>query len=225
MEGLALTELVPIAIGIAMNPPAVVAVILMLSSAHPLRNAGPFVAGWMSGLFGVGGLVLLVGDVTQLWDVPTVVSSAIKLALGGLLLILALTQWRKHRSSAGDKEMPGWMQSLASMSGFKAFGAAAAFAAFNPKSLALNVAGVLVIADAPLTVAAEWLALAFFVALSSVTVAAPLLYYLVASERSDRVLESSKQWLIANNGAVTAIVLLVLGVMLAAGGAQALVSP
>lgn len=61
MPGLPLVELLPAALGIALNPPAVVRAILMLSSAHPKRNGLAFLTGWMAGLFLVGAALLVLG--------------------------------------------------------------------------------------------------------------------------------------------------------------------
>jgi hypothetical protein len=47
-------------------------------------------------------------------------------------------------------------------------------------------------------------------------------YHLVAPERSVQALERAKDWLIANNAAVTSGVLLVLGIALLLSGAQGL---
>ncbi len=224
VHGLALAELLPAAVGIALNPPAVVAVILMLSSAHPRRNAISFLCGWMTGLFLVGAVVLLVGDLSGALGGQSTTALVVKLLLGVVLLAVAFTQWRKGRSAAGEPEMPGWMRSLAEFSAAKCFVTAALFSGLNPKTLALNVAGVALIVEAQLSVATEWAALAVFVVLSSVTVAAPVAYYLVAPEGSKRALDASKRWLVANNAAITAVVLLVLGVMLVAAGAQGLIA-
>lgn len=223
MPGLPLAELLPAALGIALNPPAVVAAILMLSSAHPRRNGLAFLAGWMAGLFLVGAALLVLGDALDAWGGPSRFLLIAKLGLGLLLIVLAVGQWRRHRAApAPEDEMPGWMRSMAGLSGAKAFAASAGFAAFNPKTLAINAAGVMSIVEAPLSASAEWATLALFVALSSVTVALPVLYYLVAPQHSQRSLDATKRWLIAHNAAVTAAVLLALGILLTMAGLRGL---
>ena len=222
MPVIPLAELVPFAVGIALNPPAVVAVILMLSSAHPSRNALSFVAGWMTGLLVVGAVVLALGDAAAALGGPSAIGLVVKLALGVALVWLAFRQWRSHKQASGEKEMPGWMRSLDGFTGVKSFATAALFAGLNPKSLALNIAGVLVIVEAGLPVATQVIALVLFVVMASVTVAAPVVYHFVAPERSARALERAKDWLIANNAAVTSAVLLVLGIALLLSGVQGL---
>jgi hypothetical protein len=91
---------------------------------------------------------------------------------------------------------------------------AAAYASFNPKTMAFIVAGALTIIDIPIGVAAEWTVLVLFVLLSSLTVAAPVAYAALAPQRSRESLSSARRWL-GNNGAVlTAAVLGVLGAAL-----------
>ena len=222
MESFSLTELLPAAVGIALNPPAVVAMILMLSSPHPKRNAISFLLGWMAGLFLAGAIVLIAGDLISMLEASSKAALIAKLLLGLLLLFFAFRQWRTHRTATDEEEMPRWMRSMAEFSGPKAFTTAAIFSGLNPKTLALNIAGVMLIVEAPLSVSMEWVALGAFVVLSSVTVALPVIYYLIAPERSKPALEASKRWLIANNTAVIATVLLILGIMLVAAGVKGL---
>ena len=225
MQGLALVELLPAAVGIALNPPAIVSAILMLSSSNPRAKALSFLAGWMVGLFLVGSAVLIAGDLPGSRPGPSKIAFVIKLVLGFVLLVFAFRQWRSHRSVSAGEEVPRWMRSMVGFSSPKAFGAAAALAAFNPKTLALNVAGVMIILEAHLRVPAEWAALVVFVVFASVTVAAPVVYYLIAPRHSELALESSKRWLIVNNAAIIGTVLLILGVMLLGAGIQGLIAP
>ncbi len=219
-----LSELVPIAVGIAMNPPAVIAVIVLLSSAHPRRNAGAFVAGWVFGLFVAGAIALALGDALTLLDGSQPWVIVLKLLAGIALLVLAFGAWRRSRRSDGAKETPGWMRSLTGFSASKAFLTAALFAGLNPKTLALNVAGMLTIAEADLALAAQLVAVAAFVVLASITVAGPLAYQLVAPKSAGVVLGSFEGWLVDNSSIIGAAVLLVLGLVIVSGAVETLVA-
>jgi threonine/homoserine/homoserine lactone efflux protein len=218
-----LFELLAATLAIALNPPAVVAVILMLSSSHAERKALSFLAGWMMGLFLVGAVVLFAGELSGSWGLPERVTLIIQVVLGVVLIAFAVKTWRAHRSAAPSEEMPGWMRPIVGFSTAQAFGVSAAFAAFNPKTLAINLASVMVIIDAGLPAAGEWVALVLFVVMSSITVAAPIIYHFVAPRNSQAVLESLKNWLIVNNATVTAVVLAFLGVLLLWAGGQKLI--
>lgn len=219
----ALFELLAASLAIALNPPAVVAVILILSSSHAERKALSFLAGWMVGLFLVGAIVLFAGELSGNWGPPERLTLIIQLVLGVVLIALAIKKWRDHRAAAPSEEMPGWMRPIVGFSSAQAFGVAAAFAAFNPKTLAINLASVTLIVDAGLPTAGEWVALVLFVVVSSTTVAAPILYHFVAPRKSQAVLESLKNWLIVNNATVTAAMLVFLGVVLLWAGGKTLI--
>ena len=91
---------------------------------------------------------------------------------------------------------------------------AAAYALFNPKTVAFVVAGALTIVDASLGAAAEWAALALFVVLASLTVTAPVAFAVLAPQSSAESLVSARRWLSDNGSILTAAVLGVLGVVL-----------
>lgn len=222
VRDLALLELLPPALAIAANPPAVVAVIVLLSSPGSGPTAPSFAAGWLAGLLAAAAVALGAQDLSAPWSAPHRLTPYLQLAIGAALVALALRQWRAHRAAAPSEDLPGWMRPIVGFSATRAFAVAAAFAAFNPKTLALNVAGTTLIADAALPAAREWLTLLVFVLLSSVTIALPLVAHWLAPRTSRRALEAAKRWLVAHNATVTATVLLLLGVYLLAAGGRAL---
>lgn len=225
MEGLQLSDLLPAALGIALSPFPIVAVILMLFSARAKTNGIAFVAGWVAGLLLVGGAMLLLGSgSTGTASEPSRSSLVVQLLLGLLLLAAAFRQWRGFRAQSGEPEMPAWMRTIDDFSAGKAFVAGALLSGVNPKNLALNAAGVLTITQAGMSSQQEWVALIVFVLLASLTVAIPVIYYLVGGESSKAALTRMKVWLVANNSAVMAVLLLVFGIKLFAAGAQGLLA-
>ena len=63
MLGEAIGDLLPAAVGVALSPIPIVAVILMLGTPRARANGPAFAAGWVAGLVTVGVIVLLVaGD-------------------------------------------------------------------------------------------------------------------------------------------------------------------
>ena len=59
-------------------------------------------------------------------------------------------------------------------------------------------------------------------AIAALTVAVPVVAYLIAGQRLDPTLDRTKAWLIDNNTAVMAVLLLVFGVSLLGDGLQIL---
>lgn len=216
-------DLLPAAVGIALSPVPIAAVILMLFSPRARVNGPAFVAGWIAGLAVVGGAILLLGgDSAGSTGDPSAASLWVKAVLGLLLLAVGVRQWRDRPGLDDEPAMPKWMQTIDSFTAVKAFGIAALLSGVNPKNLALNAAGVVVIAQGGLEPAGAWVAFAVFVLLASATVILPVAYYLIAGDRADETLASMKTWLIRNNAAVMGVLLLVFGVKLLADGAQGL---
>jgi threonine/homoserine/homoserine lactone efflux protein len=214
-----LIEVLLAALGIAVNPPAVIAAILLVASSR--RKALAFAGGWVFGLFIVGSIVMVAGDVVGRSDGSSVPMLVAKVAVGIALLGLASMKWRSHRTS-GDKELPGWMSRLYNISAPRAFLAAALYAALNPKTIVFVAAGVVAILDASLAATAEWTALVAFVLLASLSVTVPVAFSVVAPRRSEEVLAHAERWLGDNSALVAAAVLLVLGLMILLSGGEGL---
>ena len=100
---------------------------------------------------------------------------------------------------------------------------AALLAGVNPKNLALALAAAVTIAQAGLSGAQPWIALSIFVILGSITVAAPVIYFLLAGKTAEKTLTSWKTWLVANNSTVMFVLFIVLGVKLIGDGLAGLV--
>ena len=220
MSSLNLSELLAAAVGIALNPPAVIAVMLLLSSPRGLTKGAAFLAGWMAGVGAVAATVLVLGDVGSMFADPKLPALVLELLIGVGLVVGAVVKWRRGRAHEGDRDMPGWMRSLQEFSAGKAFTTAALFAALNPKTLAINVAGMLLIVEAELTASTQAALLVLFVVVASGTLAAPVVFYLVARDRSATVLSAAQRWLVNHSAEVTAAVLLVLGLLLASGAIE-----
>ena len=83
----------------------------------------------------------------------------------------------------------------------------------NPKNLLLAVAGAVAIAGAGITTSQEVVAWIVFVAIAiaSVGVGAPVVIYFAMGARAQQVLYRLKSWMVHNNAAIMAVLLLVIG--------------
>jgi threonine/homoserine/homoserine lactone efflux protein len=219
VTGPLLIEILLAALGIAVNPPAVIAAIILVASSR--RKALAFAGGWVFGLFIVGSIVMLAGEAVGQSGESSVTMLVVKVAVGIALLVLAGMKWRSYRT-AGDKELPGWMTRLYNISAPRAFLAAAMYAALNPKTIAFNAAGVVTILGASLAVESEWAALVAFILVASLSVTAPVAFAVFAPRRSADVLALAERWLGDNSAVVAAAVLLVLGLMVLYSGVEGL---
>ncbi len=211
-------EILPMAVAVAASPVPVIAVILILFTPKARSNSVAFLFGWVLGLTVVGGIVLIAGDFASDDSGESTASGVVKLILGLVFLLLAVRNWRSRPKEGEDPEMPGWMATIDDFGAGKSAGIAAVLSGVNPKNLALTVAAAATIAAAGLTTGEEIGAFAVFVAIASVTVAAPVLVYLIMGERVEDGLNSLKEWLIANNNTVMAVLFVVFGAKLLGDG-------
>jgi threonine/homoserine/homoserine lactone efflux protein len=219
--GQAIGQLLPIAIGIALSPLPVVAVILMLFTPQARTNGFAFLAGWAGGLLVVGAIVLwLVGATDAASDDggESTLSGVVKLVLGALLLLLAIRSWRSRPAEGDEPQLPRWMSALDTFTAGKSLGMGALLSSVNPKNLALLLAGVATISAADLSSGASVATLVVFVVIASLSIAIPVGTYVVLGEHADAALAPAKDWLARNNAAVMAIVLLIFAAKLIGDG-------
>jgi len=208
------------AVGVAISPVPIIAVVLMLFSKRARSNSLAFLLGWVLGLTIVGVIVLYIADTQDLspGSGPSTAASAIKLILGLLLLFLAAKQWRKRPKPGWEPEMPKWMKTIDSFTPAKASGLALLLSGANPKNLTLTLAAALSIAQANMSSRYSLVLLGVFVVIGSITVAIPGLIYLIRGNKAAKTLNDMKNWLIHNNATVMFVLLLILGVDLVGRG-------
>jgi threonine/homoserine/homoserine lactone efflux protein len=213
--GQAIGQLLPTAVGVAVSPLPIVAVVLMLVTAHGRVNGIAFVVGWWLGLAIVGVIVLSVssGAGATSDGAPATWVSWLELILGVLLLLVAVRHW-KSRPHGEEPPTPKWMGALDAFSPLKAGGAGAVLSAANPKNLLLAVAGAATIAGAGLSTSQETVSWIVFIAIASIGVLTPVVISLVMGSRSRELLDALKSWMVQNSAAIMAVLLLVIGVKL-----------
>ncbi len=218
--GGAIGDILPLAIGVAISPVPIIAVILMLFSKKARGNSLAFLGGWVLGMAAVGAIALLLGNAADIGTSsgPSRGAAVIRLVLGLLLLFGAFRQWRKRPKGDDDPHMPKWMESMDAFTAGKSLGLAALLSGVNPKNLALTLAAAMAISQAGLSGVEPWIVLLIFVVIASLTVAIPVLTYQLTGERAESTLDAWKTWLTANNAAVMAVLFLVFAFVLMGKG-------
>jgi threonine/homoserine/homoserine lactone efflux protein len=208
--------MLPSAVGVAISPLPIVAVVLMLVSARGRANGPLFLAGWIVGVAGAGAILLVVASGADAYDEgqPADWVSWLKLVLGVGLVLMALKQWRGRPHGDEEPVTPKWMGALDSFTPPKAGGAGVVLSALNPKNLLLIVAGMAAIAQTGISTGEQAVALVLFTLIASIGVAAPVVIYFALGDRSAELLDRLKTWMARNNGVIMAVLLLVIGVKL-----------
>jgi threonine/homoserine/homoserine lactone efflux protein len=100
----------------------------------------------------------------------------------------------------------------------KALGLGVLLAVLNPKNLMLAAAAGAGLAQLGLSTGDAAGSLIVFVVVGSLTIAGPVLYYLVGGDKARARLDEMKDWLAGHNNAVMAVLFLVFGADLIAKG-------
>jgi len=219
--GQAISDILPLAIGVMISPVPIIAVILMLFSPRAKANGPSFLLGWVVGLSAVCAIVYAVAtglDTSSDADASDG-SSTLLVVLGIVLILMARRHWAARPKEGEQPPMPKWMAAIDGVTPLKAIGLGLLLSAVNPKNLLLAVGAAAAVGQAAgLSTTDAEIALAVFVIIGSLSVAVPVVAYLLAGDRMRPTLDRWKLWLEHNNAAVMAVLLLVIGVVLLSKG-------
>lgn len=215
--GAAIGEILGNAVGVAISPVPIIAVILMLFTAKAASNSLSFLAGWVIGLSVVGVIVLALGLESSEGEESTT-SGWIKIVIGVLFLGLAWKQWSSRPTGDEQPTMPGWMQAIDQFTAPKSFGIGFLLSAVNPKNLGLTITAMAKVSASGLSTGEEIGTLVVFVVIASLTVAAPVVLNLILGSKAQPTLTTMKDWLAENNNTVMTVLFVVLGAKLLGDG-------
>lgn len=210
------------AAGIAIGPRPLIAAILMLAAPRGRANALALTAGRAAALGAIVAAVVTVGvtvgggldaghDGLDAGRSAPAWSSWLKLALGALLVLLALRQWRNRPREGHVTAPPGWMRSVHGFGAGRSARLGAALAAGSPQNVVLAVGGAASVAAGPASGVGKAVAVALMVFVGSLCTLLPLAVHVLAGDGAARTLDEWKAWTAAHQIAITMTVLAVLG--------------
>lgn len=202
-------DLVLIGLAITLEPFPVTAFILILSAEKGTRKGLAFILGWLACLVAVVAAAVLVtgGKAPSANTPPSTAALAVKLALGVLLVLLALRQWRRM---GRPRKPPAWMARLDRLS----LWAAAGLAAFL-QPWTLVAAGAATVTQARLSSVADYLTLLLFCVLATSSFLYLELYAAFAPDAASARLRRLRAWLDSHRDQVIIVISLLLGFWLA----------
>jgi hypothetical protein len=221
--GAAIGNILGNAVGVAVSPLPIIAVILMLFSPRAARTAPAFLAGWVLALAGLTTVVAVLGGLGG-DDGGSVVGGILKVVVGLLFLLLAVRQWRSRPEPGTSPAPPAWMASIDAMGAGRCLGLGVLFAAANPKNLGLTLAAGTTIGTTGLPAAQQVVVGSVFVVVASLSVAVPVVGHLVARDRVTPALDRARVWLVSNSATVMMVLFLVLGAKVLGDGLTVLLS-
>lgn len=207
-----LTELIPLAMVIALSPLSIIPAVLVLHTPRPRPTGLAFLAGW---LIGLSALTLVFLQVSGLLggreDRPPGWASWLRIVVGTGLIAFGVYRWLTRKKSSHS---PRWMQSIGKLTPVRAGVAAVALTIVNPKVLLICAAAGLAIGTAGLDRPVDlWVGVIWFVAVAGSTVAIPILAYAVSGDRLDGPLTALKDWMERQHAALVAVIVVVIGLL------------
>ncbi len=209
--GSVLTELIPLALVVALSPLSIIPAVLVLHTPRPRPTGLAFLAGWLVGLAVLTAIFVEVAALAGgLHDKPPSWASWLRIVVGAALVVVGLYRWFTRKRSA---HTPRWMQSLSKVTPPRAAGTAAVLTVANPKVLFMCAAAGLAIGTEGLDGTRAWLAVIYYVLVASSTVALPILAYAVSGDRLDEPLARLKDWMERQHATLVAVILIVIGLL------------
>jgi threonine/homoserine/homoserine lactone efflux protein len=211
-------DLLLIGLGITLEPFPLTGFILILSSEKGTIKGLAFILGWLACLVAVIAAVLLTtgGNPPKSQSAQSTAVTAIKLAIGIVLILLAV---RQRRRMGRPRKPPTWMSRLDQLSLLSAAGLAVFL-----QPWALVAAGAATVAQAKLSTTGDWVTLMLFCLLATSSFLYLELYAAFAPAKAAIRLDRMRTWLDTHQDQVLIGVFLLLGFWLAGKSIYLLVS-
>ena len=211
-------DLLLIGLAITLEPFPLTAFILVLTSERGTWKGLAFILGWLACLIAVIAAVIVStgNNPPEPNTVPSDAALAVKLAVGVVLILIAL---RQRRRMGQPKKPPAWMARLDQLS---LWGAAGLAAFLQPWTLV--AAGAATIVSAKLDTMGSYLVLVLYCLLATSSFLYLELAAVFAPAKSGPQLERMRKWLDSHQDQVLIAVFLLLGLWLAGKSIYLLVS-
>lgn len=213
-------DVLPLAIVVTVSPINIVAAILLLFTKRPILHASCYFAGFVVGVAGVLGALTAIASAADLstHSERSRGASALLLALGVVLLVVAVHKFRSRPSAGQSAPTPAWMQGIAGFGPGKSLLIGFTVGAANPKNIAVGLASAITIASAGLSAAQSVGVVAVYTVVACLGVATPIVAMLILGDGADEVLSGWQSWLDRHNTAMMAVIYLIFGVILVGKG-------
>jgi threonine/homoserine/homoserine lactone efflux protein len=215
MAGLILS-LVPLAVAAALQPPQVIALVVLLQARRGATNALAYVAGMSAFRLALGGILwLMISNVEQRIEGAggefSILVGAVLVVLGLLMLVHAL---RQTVSAHGEDEAAAtWLDKLNDVAPLQAALLGVAFLALDPKDWLVDLSAIDLIADADLSGPNSLLAYLVYTLLAQSLLLIPLILTFVAPRRAQTRLAAINVWMERYQRAIEVIAALVFGLL------------
>jgi hypothetical protein len=181
-----------IGIVIALDPLPLTAFIVILASKRGVHKGAFFVAGWFLSLAVVVAVTVLAtgNNPPKQNTAPSLASLAVKIALGAVLLVIALRRYRRMGQPKKPKNPPKWQAGVDSMSPWYAMALAPLTQPWG-----MIAAGAATVVAAKLSAWADYLSLVYFCLLASASYLLMEIYGALRPEQTQDFLRRLRLWI------------------------------
>jgi hypothetical protein len=215
--GQVLAQLIPVAAAAALSTVPITAMIFILLSERRSVTALPFLSGWVLGT--AAGLTLATLAAQALPGRPRRLDSWIgmlEILTGSALVLAGLVSIVRSRH-APTSQPPSWLEGIGSFGPLPAFGIGLALNV-RPKALLLFTAASLSITGGNLNVEENLIAIIVYTLIATSTVVAPTLGTVFLPDRMEPRLVVVRDWINAHGASMTAVVMILIGIVIVAAG-------
>jgi len=205
----------PMALGIAMSPGPVLAIIVLLMTPQAKTSAPSFLIGWLLGILGVGTFIILLPGVIASHGGISDTAGIVKIILGIVLLILIFPIWKNRPKTGELMKVPKVFQGIDNFGMTKSFIVGFLSSGLSIKNVALSASGAAHIdATALIDYYETFIGLFLFSLAASFTLILPIIVYFIAPKEMERIGLELKTWLIKYYTIIIVTMLLVFGLLL-----------
>ena len=214
-------DLLLIGLAIALDPLPLTAFIVVLPSKRGVRKGAAFVFGWLVSLAIVVAITVLAtgNNPPKSNTAPSLAALAVKIAIGVVLVTIAIRHIRSRGRPKKPKKPPKWQAHVDSMSPWFALGLAPALQPWG-----LIAAGAATVVEAKLASWQSFLALFGFCVLASASYLAMEIYAVFRPGQSQVLLARFRTWIDTHTDQVIIIGSLLLGLWLIANSIYLIVT-
>jgi hypothetical protein len=212
---MALGDVLPPALAVAMSPIAVTTVILLLLGGRSSTKGAAYALGWAAGLASIAVIVLAYAGFVGVSASgrASTLGASVRLLVGAGLFALAYLQWHKRPAPGTREAPPPWLSSAESVLPAKALEMGAVESALNAKNVMLTLAAALTVAESATTATQTVVLVSTYVFLGTMLVLAPVVAFVIYGQRVTTALAGVMVWVQVNTATIMAGVLVMQGVM------------
>ena len=209
-------SLIPLAVAAALQPPQVVALVVLLQTRRGTLNGLAYIVGMIAFRFLLGGIFwLLTSNVEEMVETEggnfSLLVGTVILVLGILMLVHAL---RRGFSAHGEDEAAAsWLDKLQDVPPLRAALAGVAFLALDPKDWLVDISVINLIADADMSGLNSLLAFLAYILMAQSLLLIPLILSLFLPQKTQSGLTRLTAWMKRQERVIEIVFALIFGLL------------